>query len=409
MSAVRIAATYAVAAAVYILLTDQLVSLATGSASEETWLQSAKGLLFVVITGLGLYAFLRKEFARREKLHATLTEKEARERAILDTAQEGIWSVDGQGVTCYVNEALANMLGYTREELIGTVGFDFLLEEDREYARETFFSGKMIAATEHVELRLRRKDESIMWALLSVSPRYDGDGRLVEVTGFLVDITQRKAHEEEMARSLKEKEVLIQEIHHRVKNNLQVISSFLNLQVHYLPEGQDPQHLRSSQNRVKSMALVHERLYQNAEDHEIEMSGYLADLVQAVRSSVDTSDGRIAVRIDCDTIRLDIARAVPVGLIVNELVSNSFEHGFRDGRRGTIHIRMKRRSDGWLTLEIGDDGNGVDELADVTGSNSLGLQIVRALADQLNGRLTWNVDHGVGAVIEIAPSPQSSS
>lgn len=404
----RVAFIYGAVAGLYIIFSDQLVAVFSVSLADELWLQTVKGLLFVLVTACVLHGWLKRELDRKSKLHELVSEKEAREKAILEAAQEGIWSVDPEGVTTYANEALAAMLGYERDELVGRTAFDFIAEEDRETARTSVFQHDSSGAAPNAELRLIRRSGEVMWAISSLNPDYDSEGRITGVTGFLVDITERKEHEQKLARSLREKEVLIQEIHHRVKNNLQVISSFLNLQINHLPDGQDAQHLRSSQNRVRSMALVHERLYQNAAFHEIEMSGYLSDLVHAVRGSVDTSGGRIAVHVDCEEITLDIARAVPVGLIVNELVSNSFEHAFTADQAGTIGVQMKNRENGGMLLEIGDDGAGVESTSQVTESDSLGIQIVHALVEQLHARLSWRADHGLTAVIEIAPSEQSS-
>lgn len=407
VSPLRTALFYAGIAALYVVVSDRLVLHIADSLPAEAWLQSFKGILFVVVTAGVLYWLLAREFRRKDRLHALLAAKEARERAILETAQEGIWTVDDSGRTLYTNDALSQMLGYGQEEMVGVSAFDFVAEPDRDAARQRFFRRELGRPAEHVELRFSKKDGTVLWGLLSLTPVFDGAGRLERIIGFLVDISDRKAHEEHLARSLKEKEVLLQEIHHRVKNNLQVISSFLNLQMHYLPPGQDARHLRASQNRVRAMALVHERLYQNAEAHEVEMNGYLSDLVAAVRALVDTNDGRIQVELDAAAITLDIARAVPIGLIVNELVSNSFEHAYGPGDAGTIRVTMDERSDGVILLTIADDGRG-GKAAEVEESDSLGIHIVRALADQLQARLSWHVDQGVTAVVEIPPLSQSS-
>jgi two-component sensor histidine kinase len=201
------------------------------------------------------------------------------------------------------------------------------------------------------------------------------------------DITSRVQAEDALKASLAEKEVLLKEIHHRVKNNLQIISSLLSLQAGY---SQDP-HLQAmfedSQHRIQSMALIHEHLYQASNISRIDFGSYVQSLVTQLLESYRHLCPQVALSTEMAEVHLEIDQAIPCGLLVNELVTNSLKHAFPHGRSGDIHIAL-RADAGQVTLVVQDTGVGLPEGVDLRAAESLGLQLVGALTDQLGGTMT---------------------
>ena len=193
--------------------------------------------------------------------------------------------------------------------------------------------------------------------------------------------------EKAMRASLREKEVLLKEIHHRVKNNLQVISSLLNLQARYLPDRAAREIFRASQHRVQSIALVHEKLYQSADLSHVDFNDYTATLIENLFETFDAGQRGIAKTIDIRDIRLSVDIAIPCGLIVNELVTNALKHAFPGGREGTVRVILREGADGALDLTVGDDGVGMPAGMDPRKTSSLGLDLVFTFADQLDAEV----------------------
>jgi two-component sensor histidine kinase len=213
-----------------------------------------------------------------------------------------------------------------------------------------------------------------------------------EITGPLLERSirysiERKRVEEQLKKSLAEKEVLLKEIHHRVKNNLQIISSLLNLQSGYVRNAEALSLLRESQNRVKTMALIHESLYRTSDLAKIDLNEYLRDLIASLFRSYGTSMAAITAEIDAAGALLAIDVAIPCALIVNELVSNALKYAFQARESGSIRVGLKRIQAGWLQLVVSDDGVGLPAGLDLETVETLGLRLVMSLVSQLDGRL----------------------
>ena len=208
------------------------------------------------------------------------------------------------------------------------------------------------------------------------------------------DITDRKRSDERIRASLKEKEVLLKEIHHRVKNNLQVISSLLNLQANQIKDKEAAQVFRDSQSRVKAMSLVHERLYQSSDLASINFAGYVQDVTRHLLRSYQSSPRGVRMLVDVDPVSFNIDTAIPCALIINELVSNAFKYAFPNGREGEIRIRLNQTGGEDLNLCISDNGVGFPAHVDWEHTDSLGLHLVRSLTDQLNGTIKCHFDQG---------------
>lgn len=287
----------------------------------------------------------------------------------------------------YVSPAALPITGYTPEEHYADpdLGVKIVHPEDR-HLLQSLSEGK-VNPEEPLVLRWLRKDGKIIWTEQRNVPIYDETGRLVALEGIARDITERKAAEERIKASLREKEVLIREIHHRVKNNLQVISSLLNLQGRTLRDPVILQVFRECQNRVRSMALVHEKLYQSKDLSRIPFADYIRSLTYHLFHIHRVEASRIALREDIEDVTLDLNTAIPCGLILNELISNALKYAFPEGRNGEILIQFKRQDTDKFLLLVSDNGVGLPENLDLHRTSTLGMQIVTLLVQQLDGTL----------------------
>jgi two-component sensor histidine kinase len=223
---------------------------------------------------------------------------------------------------------------------------------------------------------------------LHVTPLYDGRNRLVSRIVVLHDIGEHKKIEAQLKSSLHEKEVLLKEIHHRVKNNLQIISSLLNLQASQAEEPLVLQALQEGQGRVRSMALIHEILYRSDDLAYIDFGTYLHELTTQLWQTYHVYAGQVALDIETDEVFLTMETAVPCGLILHELVSNALKYAFVDGRSGQITIRLQAKNNSIYELSISDNGIGFPSHLDHRQTTTLGLQLVNTLIEQLEGHLT---------------------
>ncbi len=319
---------------------------------------------------------------------AALRQNEEQRQTILQAAMDGFWMLDAQGRIMEVNAAYCSMSGYTQQELTSMTISDIEAEET---SAETSAHMAQIQkeGTGRFETRHRRKDGTSFDVEVSVQYHDINGGRLVS---FLRDITERKSAEAKLRRSLREKEILLREIHHRVKNNLNVISSLLSLQSSYIKTPQEAiKAFQNSRDRIMAMSLVHKVLYESGDFGHIDMSPYMQRLTQVILDIYD-SGGRVGIRIDAAGVLLPIDQAIPCGLILNELMTNAFKYAFPEERRGEISIVLKPRADGYFELQVIDDGIGLPSVH--REGATLGFILVRSLAEQLGGTLVLANDVG---------------
>ncbi len=223
------------------------------------------------------------------------------------------------------------------------------------------------------------------------SPVKDKEGKIYQITALIIDITERKKAEEKISVSLHEKEILLKEIHHRVKNNMQVISSLLNLQSEYVDDKKYIDMFHDSRNRIRSMALVHEKLYQSNDLNNINFNDYIRSLINGLISFYGINPNNILTKIDMAEINLSIDTAIPCGLIINELLSNALKYAFTDGMRGVVEVILNKadiNGEAGYELVVSDNGKGIPEDMDIRKTRSLGLQLVFNLVEhQLQGKI----------------------
>jgi len=219
----------------------------------------------------------------------------------------------------------------------------------------------------------------------------------------------RKKAEDQIRASLQEKDVLLKEIHHRVKNNMQVISSLLNLQSHHVTDPFVLDMFRESQRRIRSMALIHERLYQSSDLSRVEFSQYLRNLAIHLFHSYQIDSSRVHLTMDAEEVFLNINTAIPCGLIVNELISNALKHAFPNGRNGEVAIELHQIEGDGYCLRVRDNGVGFPEGLDFRQTGTLGMQIISTLVSQIDGRLDFQSQNGTSFILEFNELPRKKS
>ena len=249
---------------------------------------------------------------------------------------------------------------------------------------------------------LDQKDQEIAKALEQAKLYQQEHARAVELAKVNEDleaeIRRRSEAEKTLLASLDEKEVLLKEIHHRVKNNMQVISSLLNLQMGELKDEQSRKLFEESQSRIRSMALVHEKLYESDDLASVNFTDYIDSLIRIIFRSYSSQAAHVNLTMDIDTLSLPLDQAIPCGLIVNELVCNALKYAFGSGR-GRLHVSLKRVGDD-CHLVVSDDGPGLPDDLEVSTATSLGLRLVNTLADQIDA--TVEVDTGEGTRFQVS-------
>jgi len=338
----------------------------------------------------------------------SLRRSEALQRALLTHAGPAIIATDPRGTITLFNRAAEELLGYAAAELIGVMTPTPLhdpaevdvrraaLERELGVAIETPFEVFVIKSRSHGadanEWTYVRKDGSRVPVLLTVSSIRGDGGEVVGYLGVAVDLTRRKEQERELMelnRLLGERsaqrEVLLQEVHHRVKNNLQIIASLVSMQIRHVGDASARAALAECRARVESIALIHETLYQSKDYARIPFSDYARTLAVSILRAAAPSG--VALALDIEALALPVDTAIPCGLILNELVTNALKHAFPGGRGGSVHVSLRRTSAGEASLSVADDGVGLAADFAERPTRSLGLQLVSALVGQIDGRL----------------------
>ncbi len=346
----------------------------------------------------------------RKRVEAEILREKAFLEALVETAPQGIAITDNSGRIQRVNGEFVRMFGYKAGEAVGTNIND--LVAPGEFQEEAWAITRATGAgeTSFKETLRKRKDGSLLHVAVIGVPILIA-GRQVAVYAIYSDISERKRAEEQIRSSLREKEVLLQEIHHRVKNNLQIISGLLTLQANQSAGKSLEDVFRESQDRIHTIALIHEKLYRSHNLAEIAFDDYLRSLTENLFSSHGIAVGRVTAGYDMEKILLTIEKAIPLGLIVNELLTNSLKHAFPGGRRGEIHIRLRgygeaksfalKTDSGTLhvvptcELVVADDGIGLPAGFSLAQQKTLGMNLVSMLAKQLQAEL--KVKTGPGA------------
>ncbi len=308
----------------------------------------------------------------------------------------------------YMSSSVEKMLGYPAE-MVMEGGPDFIFERTHPDDLERI-KGKYqgLAANDlesqikiNTEFRVKRSDGEYIWVNNKRSLIKDENDNPVAVVGNVRDISERKKHEDEIDKSLKEKQVLLQEIHHRVKNNLAIISSLLELQKDGVDE-ETSEIFKETQSRIQSIALVHEKLYQSDTLAEINLSEYLNELTDVIAEAYGSESRKVKLEKEFDNLKINITDAIPLGLVFNELVNNAYKHAFNGRSEGILKLKLKHYDATWK-LSVSDNGKGLPGNFSIEEQKSLGMTLISALSNQLeaevnissNGWTTFEIDFKV--------------
>jgi two-component system, sensor histidine kinase PdtaS len=337
------------------------------------------------IIGLGERSFRKSYYPELQRKLADLE----RFRALLDESNDAIFMINvADGRLLDISGSVCRYLGLDRTALLEKTIYE--LVDDETAAR----IGRLFAGRDEC-----RSFTTTMHVANNRAIPFEFTIKIVSMYGVSSavavgrDISERRVAEEQIKATLREKEVMLKEIHHRVKNNMQVISSLLSIQSQYLADSRDLDLFRRSQDRVRSMALVHEKLYQTDDMAVIDFSPYIESLTRNLLVSYRDDASTVKLNLDVAGVFLGIDTAIPCGLIVNELVSNALKHAFPGGRKGQLTIYMRQDGESYV-LEVSDDGTGLSHLPDIEKSQSMGLQLVTLLTEQLDGTMSLDTSHG---------------
>ncbi len=292
------------------------------------------------------------------------------------------------------NRGAERMYGFTEAEAVGMNVSRIVPEDRRQEALEIIARAKAGTPVESLETNRVTKDGRVLDVWITVTKLVDVNGNIVAVATTERDVTEQKKMMRELEQALREKEFLIKEIHHRVKNNLLVIQSLLRLPLKHIRDEEAREYFRESSNRVKSMSMIHERLYRTHDFSSINVAEYVYSLGRMLLDSYKVGENRVRLEFSIPDIPLDVDKMIPCGLILNELVTNALKHAFPDGRAGTIRIEFRKRPDDEYLLVVRDNGVGLPADLDIHRTKSLGMQIVTSLVKQLNGSIELLRDRG---------------
>lgn len=311
-----------------------------------------------------------------------------------------IMITDIKGNIEYVNPEFTEITGYTASEVKGQ-NPRFLKSGETSVAEykklwETITSGN----TWKGEFHNKKKNGELYWESDSISPIRNEEGLITHFLAVKEDRTEIIEREAKLQASLHEKEILLKEVHHRVKNNLQIISSLLSLQTDMVNSSNFADAFNDCRNRVKTMSIIHEKLYQSNNFSSISFGDYAAELINFLKFTYNTDVKRIKFDFDFDEITLGLDKAIPCGLILNELVSNAFKYAFSNIDQGILTCRLKREN-GEIVITVKDNGPGIDEGKNLFSAETLGLIMVNSLVTQLKASLEMRNNGGAEFIIQI--------
>jgi PAS domain S-box-containing protein len=333
-------------------------------------------------------------------------------RAIGESIDYGIWLCDANGKNLYVSPSFLKLVGMTQKQCSDEGWGDVLHPDDVDDTLAAWQQCVAVMGKWDIEHRFRGVDGNWHSVLARGVPVTDEQGKLICWAGINLDISRikqverqlKRAHDdleiriqertaelttvnEKLRQSLQEKEVLLREVHHRVKNNLQVVSSLLHLQSLHTRDRASAEMFQESQYRVRSMALVHERLYRSSDLAQVDFTEYIQTLASSMLQSYKIDGGRIGLETNVHAVRLAIDTAVPCGLLINELVSNCLKHAFVGRGHGRVRIELTALTEAEVLLSVADDGIGLPSDIEPGNSKTFGMQVIAALVDQLHGEL----------------------
>lgn len=332
---------------------------------------------------------IAQDVTEQKLYNEKLKSNEALLKAAQTMAKLGSWSFDINTLETFWSDELYNIFELPNEPNPNLYS-DFLAclsPEDRIILDEHVKNAIEFKQPYSVEQKITFSDGRVKWVLGVGAPIVDSLGNVIRIEGFLQDFTDQKNAQLIILENIKEKETLIKELHHRVKNNMQVISSMLSLQSNLIDNANVKSIFQDSQQRIKSMAAIHDLLYKSYNLSEIDFGEYAQTLITDLIHSYKGKDNSIEMDCTISEIRFNIEKAIPLGLFINEIITNSLKHGFNNKENGKISIKLEALPENQFLMEITDNGNGFDDKIE-GASETLGLMLIDNLAEQLDGTLS---------------------
>ena len=346
------------------------------------------------------YSGIMIDITQQKKTQLRMLETETKLSAILKNLPKVVIYQSGLG-NDFISDNIEEMIGFTPPEVLESkYFFGSIMHPEDMIAVKNSISNWHKTGDEgilNMEFRVKKKNGDFIW-IEDHMFKVKVNEKESYLSGILIDITDRKLAEQKISRSLKEKELLLKEIHHRVKNNLQVVSSLLKLQSGYVKDESSLDLLIDSQNRVRSMALVHQKLYQSKDFFFFFFPEYVRQLSEHLINVFKAKSGDVDITVNSEDVNLGIDLAIPCGLILNELISNSLKYAFPGGRKGKINIDFRCVDENY-EIVIADNGIGFPKEINYKETKSLGLQLVNTLVGQIDGNIS--MENSIGTVFRI--------
>lgn len=332
------------------------------------------------------------DITQLKKTEIALHESEKKYKNLANLLPQMVVELNKNCEFTFANRAVFKLTGYTRGDIDGLKPYQLVIPEDQLRVKENILQIMNGEELEGIEYTAQRKDGS-KFPIVVYCSKIIIDNKLVGIRAIILDYTELKEAKDKVQRSLEEKEILLKEIHHRVKNNLMVISSLLDLQSNYIKDKSSRDMFLESQSRAKSMALIHERMYESTDLKRIDFGDYIRTLCMEIYRSLVHHPEKIKLQMDLQPVKVDINTAIPCGLILNELVSNAMKHAFPNDLEGELNIKFYSK-DEHLILSVKDNGIGFPQDIDFKNTKSLGLNIVNSLVGQIDGEIEMIRDDG---------------
>jgi PAS domain S-box-containing protein len=343
---------------------------------------------------------------------------DARFRTMADHAPVLLWMARTDGLCDFFNQGWLDFTGRTLEEELGNGWAEGVHPEDFQASMQIYLEAFVARRRFSMEYRLRRRDGEYRWIFDQGAPRFEADGTFSGFIGSCVDVTAQRQAQEALVRLndvlesqvrertaiAHEREVLLREVHHRIKNDLQLISSMLSMQARQLLDPASIAALEECQGRVQTVAWIHENMYRSENLARMPFSANMRSLATSVFRVAGMAAGAVALEVEAEEeIALGVECAIPCGLIVNELVTNALKHAFPSGRHGTVRVSVGKQGPEKVAIVVADDGVGFSQLRAENGADSLGWRLVHAFAEQLHAEVSITHDGGTRVAVVFDP------
>lgn len=329
-----------------------------------------------------------QERLKKEKAEKALLQSEEKYRLMVENQTDMVVKFDSEGQILFASPSFCEVLGRNDDMIVGSSLMPLVHQEDQKKtlrALDKLNNPPYVSFLEHRLLTMN----GWRWISWANKALLDDEGKLEAFVGVGRDITERKLAEDRIMRSLKEKELLLREVHHRVKNNLQIVSTLLSLQSSEIDDVDTKGLYRESQNRITSISLIHENLYQSEDLTNINFENYVKSLIDDLFHSFGVDPEKIKINIQIKDIIMGMETAIPCGLIINEMISNTLKHAFPHGE-GNIDLELSEKEPDQYLLKIKDDGKPFPDDFEIGNTDTLGIKLIQSLVMQLNGELTMN-------------------